>query len=77
MTYTYSVSNIGNETLDPVTVTDPMPGLSQHLLPLYDAGPRQPSGTCTATYTTIQADVDAGKITNTGTATAPHLRVRT
>ena len=27
------------------------------------------SETCTATYTTTQADVDSGRITNTGTAT--------
>ena len=31
--------------------------------------PRRPIETCTATYTTTQADVDAGWITNTGTAT--------
>ena len=37
-------------------------------LPQHHPGRRRPE-TCTATYTTTQADVDAGGITNTGTAT--------
>ena len=51
-----------------MTVTDPMPGLSAIACPATTLAPGA-SETCTATYTTTQADVDAGSITNTGTAT--------
>ena len=65
ITYSYRVTNSGNVTLNPVTVTDPMPGLSAISCPatLLAAGAQE---TCTATYTTTQADVDAGQIINTG-----------
>ncbi|HYA67183.1 MAG TPA: DUF11 domain-containing protein, partial [Acidimicrobiales bacterium] len=73
--YSYTVKNTGNVTLTHVTVTDPMPGLSAincgggtnviATLPVGSA-----AVTCTATYTTTQADVDNGSITNTGTVTA-------
>jgi uncharacterized repeat protein (TIGR01451 family) len=66
--YTYTVTNTGNVTLDPVVVTDPMPGLTAISCPLPSLAPGA-SVTCTATYTTTQADVDNGSITNTGTAT--------
>ena len=67
------VTNTGNVTLHPVTVTDPMPGLSAVTCPDATLAPAA-AETCTATYTTTQADVDAGSITNTGTATRhpPH-----
>ncbi len=72
ITYTYLVTNSGNVTLLSVGVTDPMPGLSPILcgtppaaLVTLSAGQ---SVTCTATYTTTQADVDRGSLTNTGTA---------
>ena len=69
VTYTYAVTNTGNVTLTAVRVTDPMVGLSRgHLPGPVDAGPGGLE-TCTATYTTTQADVDAGSINNTGTAT--------
>ena len=66
VTYSYRVSNIGNQTLDPVSVTDPMPGLSAVSCHLSLAPGDLES--CTATYTTTQTDVDNGQITNTGTA---------
>ena len=67
ITYSYLVTNTGNSTLNSVGVTDPMPGLSAVTCPdsTLAAGA---SETCTATYTTTQADVDAGSISNTGTA---------
>ncbi len=68
VTYSYLVTNNGNVTLNPVTVTDPMPGLSAIACPFTLLGPGA-SGTCTATYTTTQTDVDNGAITNQGTAT--------
>ena len=58
-------------TLADVTVTDPHAGLGP-----FTCDPAQGSSlvpgatmTCTAGYTTTQADLDAGSITNTGTVT--------
>ena len=68
VTYSYQVTNTGNVTLNPVTVTDPMNGLSPITCPLTPLAPTT-SETCTATYTTTQTDVDVGSISNTGTAT--------
>ena len=61
------VTNSGNVTLTSVRVTDPLPGLSAVTCPLGTLAPGA-SETCTATYTTTQADVNAGGVTNTGTA---------
>ena len=68
ITYSYMVTNTGNVTLTPVKVTDPMPGLSAVICPATTLAPAA-SETCTATYTTTQADVGRGSIHNTGTAT--------
>jgi uncharacterized repeat protein (TIGR01451 family) len=68
VTYSYKVTNTGNVTLNPVTVTDPMAGLSALSCPATQLAPAA-SETCTATYTTTQTDVDKGAITNTATAT--------
>ena len=68
ITYSYAVANTGNVTLNPVTVTDPMPGLSTITCPDRSLTPAQ-SETCSATYITTQADVDAGSLTNIATAT--------
>ena len=65
--YSYQATNTGNVTLTSVGVTDPMAGLSAISCPTTTLAPTV-SETCTATYTTTQADVDAGGITNTGTA---------
>ena len=67
--YSYVVTNTGNVTLNPVTVTDPLPGLSAVSCPGTSLAPGA-AETCTATYTTTQADLDAGRIVNTATATA-------
>ena len=67
VTYSYKVTNTGNVSLTAVTVTDPMAGLSAVTCPDPTLAPAV-SETCTATYTTTQADVDRGAITNTGTA---------
>ena len=74
ITYSYAVENTGNVTLSSATVTDPMSGLSA-----IDCGNSSsviaslaPGATvaCTAAYTTTQADVDAGSISNTGSVEA-------
>ncbi len=59
MTYSYVVKNTGNVTLTSVGVTDPMSGLSAVTCSLTTLTPGA-SETCTATYTTTQANVDAG-----------------
>ena len=68
ITYDYQVTNTGGVTLTAVHVTDAMPGLSSVTCPHSTLAPAADE-TCTATYTTTQADVDAGGITNTGVAT--------
>jgi len=68
VTYSYKVTNTGNVTLTSVGVSDPMTGLSAISCPSSTLAPGG-SETCTATYATTQANVDAGSLTNTGTAT--------
>ena len=66
--YSYLVTNTGNVTLDPVSVTDPMTNLSAISCPATSLAPSI-AETCTATYSTTQGDLNAGSIHNTGTAT--------
>jgi len=65
--YAFTVTNTGNVTLDPVSVADPKVG------PVTcPSGPLAPGASvdCTApAYSLSQADVDAGKVDNTATAT--------
>ena len=60
------MTNTGNVTLNPVSITDDhgrgrSAALARTLAP-------QASMTCTATYTVSQADVDLGRVDNTATA---------
>jgi uncharacterized repeat protein (TIGR01451 family)/LPXTG-motif cell wall-anchored protein len=74
ITYSFAVTNTGTVTLTNVTVSDPMTGLSP--IDCGDDGdnviatltPQAGTVTCTATYTLTQADVDAGNVANTATA---------
>jgi uncharacterized repeat protein (TIGR01451 family) len=68
ITYSYKVTNTGNVTLTDVKVTDPMPGLSAVTCPRTTLNPTE-SMTCTATYTTTEADVARGSIKNVASAT--------
>jgi len=64
ITYSFDVTNSGNVTLTSVRVHDTsLPGLSAISCPHHTlaAGASQ---TCTATYLTTAADVDAGSVTN-------------
>ncbi|WP_449658184.1 DUF7507 domain-containing protein, partial [Winogradskyella ursingii] len=65
--YSFTVTNTGNVTLTGIAVNDPVVGtvtcLSTSLAP-------GASTTCTATYTVLQGDVDAGGIENTADVTA-------
>lgn len=67
ITYSYAVQNTGNVPLTNVGLTDPMPNLSAIYCPDTSLGINA-GETCSATYSTTQQDVDAGSITNTGTA---------
>ena len=72
ITYSVSARNTGNVTLTGVTIADTFPGLSalSYAWP-GTAGTLTPGQTvsATATYTITQADVDAGSVKNTATAT--------
>jgi uncharacterized repeat protein (TIGR01451 family) len=69
ITYGYRVTNNGNVTLDDVRVTDPHVGLSAISCAPAQGSSLEPGATmsCTARYTTTQADLDAGMVTNTAT----------
>jgi uncharacterized repeat protein (TIGR01451 family) len=71
--YTLVVTNTGNVTLTGVTVNDTLSGLSAVSCPSTTLTPGQVI-TCTAGYVTTLADMRAGSIVNTGTATGspPH-----
>ena len=70
--YHYLVTNTGREALSHITVADARTGLSFVSCPATSlaAGSQE---TCTATYVTTSADVDAGSIVNTATATGTPL----
>ncbi|MGC3994264.1 MAG: GEVED domain-containing protein [Propionicimonas sp.] len=63
--YTFVVANTGNVTLAPIGVTDPKVGAVDCSATSLAPGA---STTCSATYTVTQADVDAGTVDNTATA---------
>ncbi|MGY4719286.1 DUF7507 domain-containing protein [Naumannella huperziae] len=64
--YTFTVTNTGNVTLTGVELADPLVAIPD--CPVVDMAPKQ-SFDCAATYTLTQADVDAGVVRNTATAT--------
>jgi uncharacterized repeat protein (TIGR01451 family) len=78
VTYTFVVGNTGNVTLNAVSIADALPGLSAIHYASWpaQAGALAPgeSVTATATYSLTAADVVAGDVDNTATATAtpPH-----
>nr|WP_255433562.1 choice-of-anchor K domain-containing protein [Tessaracoccus sp. MC1865] len=69
ITYTFEVTNTGNVTLDDVTVSDPLPGLSALVCTPVQGSSLAPNATmeCSATYAVTQADLDAGSVDNTAT----------
>ncbi|MBW1641063.1 DUF11 domain-containing protein, partial [Microbacterium resistens] len=73
VTYTFRVTNTGNVTVqDPQIQEQSFSGTGGPLEISCPSGPLAPGATaeCTATYVVTQADVDAGVIDNTATASA-------
>jgi large repetitive protein len=69
ITYNYKVTNTGNTTLTaPISVSDNK--ITSVVCPALPAGGLAPNAfiTCTGVYTTTQADVDAGGVTNVASA---------
>jgi len=67
VTYYFTVTNSGNLTLNNVTVTDPLDGLSKIDCPKDSLIPGE-TMTCDATYTMTQEMINAGGVHNTATA---------
>ncbi|RVT78391.1 DUF11 domain-containing protein [Flavobacterium sufflavum] len=70
ITYTFTVSNIGNTTLSNVVISDPMIGLTITGNPIGSLGVGATNASITGTYIVTQANIDAGKVTNSALATA-------
>lgn len=73
LTYTLSVTNSGNVTLEDATVIDNAPGSGAFNLDCPNLpGDLAPGdvANCTATYAVTQADLDGGAVTNIASATA-------
>jgi len=66
ITYSLTITNTGNVTLENVTVVDPLTGLNQNIGVLTPGE----SEVLTTTYTVTQDDVDLGEIENVAVATA-------
>lgn len=69
ITYSFTATNTGNVTLDDVTIADELPGLEWVTGPNVGSLAPGESATGTATYVVTQADVNAGGVTNSATAT--------
>ena len=72
ITYTYTVTNTGNTSLASVTISDNHIGSPPGTAFACGSGTLAAGAqrTCTATYTTTAADVSAGSVTNSATASA-------
>ncbi|NND10852.1 MAG: DUF11 domain-containing protein, partial [Flavobacteriaceae bacterium] len=68
ITYTFTVENTGNLTIDNVTIDDVLTGSAAVPVVPSTLAPGE-SGVLTATYTITQADVDAGYVENSAFAT--------
>ncbi len=66
--YTFTVTNTGNTTVADISIEDAKLGLESLEITPATLAPRE-SGVATASYTISQADIDAGSVINTATAT--------
>jgi uncharacterized repeat protein (TIGR01451 family) len=70
ITYTFTVENTGDTTLENVIITDPLVGLTISGNPIATLPVGASSSVITGSYTITQADIDAGNVANSATATA-------
>ena len=71
ITYKFAVTNLGNVTLNPATVTDVTAGVVVSGTPIANLAPGvTDSASYSASHVLTQADVDAGKFQNQATVTA-------
>ncbi|WP_420914034.1 DUF7507 domain-containing protein [Arsenicicoccus dermatophilus] len=68
VTYTFTITNTGNTTLSPVTLTDPMVGMDRATCGGRTSLAPGASTSCTATYALTLADLNNNGMTNTATA---------
>ncbi|MCR9017527.1 DUF7507 domain-containing protein, partial [Aquiflexum gelatinilyticum] len=71
LNYTIVVTNTGNVTLSNVAVSDPLTGLNTTIATLAPAA----SQSIPTSYTITQADIDAGKVDNTASASVGAVNV--
>nr|WP_315197505.1 gliding motility-associated C-terminal domain-containing protein [uncultured Flavobacterium sp.] len=69
ITYTFTVTNTGNTTLNNIVVNDLLTGTVNLSITPSVLAPNA-IGTATVTYTIKQSDINAGKVTNSATVTA-------
>ncbi len=79
LSYNYAVTNTGPDTLTNITVNDNKIASANINCPSSSLAGNGGTETCTGSYTTTQADVDAGSVTNTATVsgTTPSSQVVT
>ncbi|MFC5373246.1 Calx-beta domain-containing protein [Brevundimonas faecalis] len=67
--YAFTVTNVGNVTLNNVAIRDALPGIVLNGGPIPSLAPGASDAvTFTATYALTQADIDAGQVVNTAVA---------
>jgi uncharacterized repeat protein (TIGR01451 family) len=71
LNYTIVVTNTGNTTLSNVVVVDPLTGLNQTIASLAPTA----SQSFNTSYTATQADIDAGSVANTASASSGSVSV--
>ncbi|WP_300038742.1 SdrD B-like domain-containing protein [uncultured Roseobacter sp.] len=74
LTYSFEVTNTGLETLNNITISDPLPGLSITPGPIVSLAPGAVDNTTfVGTYTITPADITAGQIDNTATVVGNYI----
>ncbi|MFV8328456.1 gliding motility-associated C-terminal domain-containing protein [Flavobacterium sp. ZS1P14] len=66
--YTFTVTNTGNVVLSNIVITDPLVGLTITGSPIATLASGASNNSVTGIYTITQADIDAGKVTNSALA---------
>ncbi|MFV7237005.1 gliding motility-associated C-terminal domain-containing protein, partial [Flavobacterium sp. ZB4R12] len=67
--YTFAVTNTGNVIVTNIIITDPLIGLIITGNPIASLASGATNSSVTGTYTITQADIDAGRVTNSALAT--------